>query len=270
MSYRVWKPPISLRKYVQYFWTDDLMDYQIPNEIKVNNFAENNPRLFFLCPRDSSNLSTAEGKALPICHIKGVDTSTTIVKISPNACIIGVCFYPHALQKIFDISSEELKDNRVDINEIGGQKLLELLMQGETLEERITIMSYYFYNKLQNYKHKETQLIPHLIQNKLLTHDISLNSLTKELKISRRHFERLFKENIGISPKKYQSILRFEQVLSTIKDEKFLTEIAYNLNYTDQSHLIKEFKKYSGLTPKKYIQLNTVGDFDTILLEQEN
>lgn len=266
----MWKPPLALQKYVQYFWTDDLLNYQIPGEIRVNNFAENNPRLFFLVPREGSTLSLEGGSALPICHIKGIDTNANLVKISPNACIIGVCFYPHALQKIFDISSEELKDSRIDIAEVKGQDLLELLLQGDTFEERIAIMSFYFYKKIQNSKLKENLLVPHIIQQHVLQYNTSLDELTSRFNISRRHFERLFKEETGISPKKYQSLLRFEEALGIMKDEKFLTEIAFDLGFTDQSHLIKEFKKYSGLTPKKYIQLNALGDFDTIILEKGN
>jgi AraC-like DNA-binding protein len=52
--------------------------------------------------------------------------------------------------------------------------------------------------------------------------------------------------------------MRFEKALSLIRSNSFdnLSDIAYHLDFTDQSHFIKDFKEFSGFTPKVFLSQN--------------
>lgn len=267
MGYQRIRPPRVLQRYIQYFWTDDLSEYNIPGEICVNNFAEQNPRIFFLCPKDDSYLLSGDGSELPICHLKGIDTETALIRISPKASIVGACFHPFALHHIFGIHSQEISNNRVDITDLGSKKLQEMLLKAKSHRERIFVLCHFLYNQIYNRGFKK-DLVSHLLVNNILKYNTSLDKITRDFNISRRHFERIFKTQTGISPAKFQSILRFEQALGTINQHANLTDVALNLNYSDQSHFIKEFKKYSGMNPKKYYQMKAIGKFESIVLEE--
>ncbi len=84
-----------------------------------------------------------------------------------------------------------------------------------------------------------------------------ISEICKKLKISRKHLNHLVKEQIGVSPKTISSLMRFQQTLKTISNapEDKLTEMAYQLNYFDQAHFIKDFKKFSNLTPTEYAKM---------------
>ena len=83
--------------------------------------------------------------------------------------------------------------------------------------------------------------------------DIKIADLASEHGLSLRQFERKFKEFAGINPKLYSRVVRFQAAtrhkLEGIRD---LTEIAYASGYYDQSHFIKDFRQFSGYTPKEY------------------
>ncbi|UHO40260.1 helix-turn-helix transcriptional regulator [Chryseobacterium capnotolerans] len=72
---------------------------------------------------------------------------------------------------------------------------------------------------------------------------------------SERHLERKFESYMGISPKTYSNIIRLHYFLSLMKQEnkgQNMTLLSYHAGYSDQSHLIREFRKNVGLTPRQY------------------
>jgi len=93
-------------------------------------------------------MQTGDGELLPQLHLKGVDTEKVVIKFSPKASIIGVCFHPHSVHDIFSISPEELKNNKVDLYCEKEKDLYDLLMQKSTLRDRIQTICKYIYNKI--------------------------------------------------------------------------------------------------------------------------
>ena len=70
--------------------------------------------------------------------------------------------------------------------------------------------------------------------------------------LSKKHFERLFNSLVGINPKEYIRIVRFQKALEQMQhqpQEISQAQIAYASGYADQSHFIREFKRFSGYTP---------------------
>lgn len=81
--------------------------------------------------------------------------------------------------------------------------------------------------------------------------NIRMSQLGKSICISNRQLERVFKENMGISPKQFSSLVRYQYLWKHIlfkKNFNILDEV-YQLGYTDQAHLMKDFKSYHSLTP---------------------
>ena len=70
------------------------------------------------------------------------------------------------------------------------------------------------------------------------------------------HKSMCFNREIAMSPKYFIKIIRFQSALDMLHSDerKSLSEIASALGYFDQPHFVKEFKEFSGVTPKKYEQ----------------
>jgi AraC-like DNA-binding protein len=73
---------------------------------------------------------------------------------------------------------------------------------------------------------------------------------------SRKQYERNFQEIVGTSPKQFMRTVRFQHVLQFKGQQPHtnLTELAYACGYFDQSHMINEFKDFSGRTPRQYFE----------------
>lgn len=77
--------------------------------------------------------------------------------------------------------------------------------------------------------------------------DVSIEQLSEKVVWSERQINRYFNKQFGIALKAYCNILRFQASILHIKEGKLLPQ----LNFTDQSHFIKEVKKLSGVSPKE-------------------
>jgi AraC-like DNA-binding protein len=77
----------------------------------------------------------------------------------------------------------------------------------------------------------------------------------KYIGLSQRRFIQIFKSEVGLTPKLFTRIQRFQQMRSFIAKDSSpnWAAIAFDLGYFDQSHLIREFLEFSGLTPTDYL-----------------
>jgi AraC-like DNA-binding protein len=69
--------------------------------------------------------------------------------------------------------------------------------------------------------------------------------------------ERLFTEQIGLSPVKYRRIAQFDKAFQQLNRDHFesLTDIALTNNYADQSHFTRSFKEFTNMTPSEYLNI---------------
>ncbi len=82
--------------------------------------------------------------------------------------------------------------------------------------------------------------------------DIRISELLTQLNISQSPLEKRFRRIVGASPKKFASIVRFRNIIANAAPSGSLTAVGYDAGFYDQSHFIKEFRKFSGNTPEEY------------------
>ena len=84
-----------------------------------------------------------------------------------------------------------------------------------------------------------------------------MDQLAEEIGYTARYIDKCFRSEVGLSPKQLAKIFRFQATVQALnhRSNQALTEVAVDLGYYDQSHLIHEFKTFSGMTPKKYCLL---------------
>jgi AraC-like DNA-binding protein len=75
-----------------------------------------------------------------------------------------------------------------------------------------------------------------------------------ELGLSERQLERLFLERVGVSPKHYARLRRFERAARLTRDGRASSEVAFATGYADQAHFIREFRRFTGTTPRRLIR----------------
>lgn len=91
--------------------------------------------------------------------------------------------------------------------------------------------------------------------DRFFTHEAGINAFCEKYGVNPRTLERIIKQYIGMSPKQCQRINRFQTALKMIcARQQNLTRITYDNNYFDQSHLIKDFKYFTGCTPTEFLE----------------
>jgi len=92
---------------------------------------------------------------------------------------------------------------------------------------------------------------------------IAVEALAKECHMSKRTMERVFSENVGIPPKEFILIVRFQEVLRRLRARReSLLRIAFELGYHDHAHLTNAFKKYAGILPSELSRFYKTGIAD--------
>ncbi|MBO1305779.1 AraC family transcriptional regulator [Enterococcus sp. 669A] len=87
--------------------------------------------------------------------------------------------------------------------------------------------------------------------------EFSLNRVEQEMGYTKRYSEQLFKTEIGIPPKKYSRVIRFQNCLKELNEMSIagnLADVAIKLGYYDQAHLIRDFKSFTNYPPMKLVK----------------
>jgi AraC-like DNA-binding protein len=81
---------------------------------------------------------------------------------------------------------------------------------------------------------------------------VTVECLAEAVGLSRQHFTRVFRENVGVSPKAYCQLARFQSTLAYVQpgNDMEWAQVAAENGYADQSHMIAEFRRFTGMTPE--------------------
>lgn len=172
--------------------------------------------------------------------------------------MIAVIFHPLGLTPFTSLPLTEVYNQYIDIEYIGDKSLTTLkdrICSEEDSLMCVEIIEKYLISKLndfQNYNYSRILGAIRLIEDHI---GLDITTLANTACLGYRHFKREFSKYIGMSPKEYLRIIRFQRVLYTLqKNPKIdLGELAYICGFYDNSHLNKDFKSLSGCSPTDYL-----------------
>ncbi|MBN1118088.1 MAG: AraC family transcriptional regulator [Bacteroidales bacterium] len=176
-----------------------------------------------------------------------------------------ISFKPGGFSRIFNRSAFDLADKIVDLSELvppGFMGEIKNLTTLESIEERIERLNTVLLNLLERSTYNTSKNhIEVLDQIHKSQGNISLNDICKNLGITLRTIERSFRVNVGISPKEYIRIIRFNHIFQYLLEHRFegWQEVIHRFGYFDQSHFIRDFKAVTGHTPGEFINFTEHG-----------
>jgi len=126
----------------------------------------------------------------------------------------------------------------------------------DSVDDMITLLDDFIFSLITNAK-TESPIIKYATTQ--IANDPSKESLVavqKELHITERTFQRIFKKYVGITPNQYRRICQFQLSFYQLRSKDFnkLTDIAYDSGFADQSHFIRSFKEFTQITPNDYLK----------------
>lgn len=189
----------------------------------------------------------------PAFHINGLRSKYGFIHQEKNIRIFGISFYSYGLYPFVHKSLKELQNEVVNLNEFSynlAQKLKKAVTDDTTekiiAEIENTLIEEFSIN--QDFIEK-AQLISDFITIK---DNIPVKSFCSERAINIKTFERMFLYYTGYTPKILRCIKRFQNISNQLTHQHMasLTDITYDNSFTDQSHFIKEFTRFSGKAPR--------------------
>ncbi len=168
--------------------------------------------------------------------------------------------YPFASKYLLGVDPKELNDDCFDLLEIKNidvDSYKHKLLESDNSEDQVEIILDLMTQLIKSNRIPENDRIQHAISI-ILKHSgqVKVKELTEQLFITERTLERDFMSQVGLTPKQFAKIIQFQCSLNQLTRTKFnkLTEVGLDSGFTDQSHFIRAFKKYTGQTPSYYLR----------------
>ncbi len=259
MLYRELAPHIALRSFVECFWvwrTDSAHQWEQGERILPDGCTE----LLF----DFGELTRQTGSYPQAPNKAGGELAgqlSSAFEFQPIGAldVLGVRFHAQGIFPFLDHPLTELTDRVVPLREIRSslsKQLWPMLLQETDDRQRIrlveqALLSLTSKNDLRPDSHLRNA-VKCIEGNYGL---ISIDDLSREIGLGRRQLERKFALQVGITAKRYTRIVRFKRILSLVQRTNSYDwqSVAANCGYYDQSHLIREFKEFSGQTPSRLL-----------------
>lgn len=181
--------------------------------------------------------------------------------IEPTGLVdtFAVRFYPYGFAHFIDQPLHLLGNKETPLSDLFGadtaDELRASILHAPDTEARIAIMEGFLLERLVAQPTVD-QIVKSTIDAMFQQRGSQpLGSLLKEEVQKRRQLERKFRTQIGISPKQLSKVIRLQATLQMLLEssDKSLTEIAYENEYYDQAHFIKDFKEFTGVTPTAFL-----------------
>ena len=227
-----------------------------------------------ICFRDERTSSQTRGNIIGMHDLR---TPCYADHISRSIKIFEVRFKPGEFCRLFGVSPLEIGNSCLSADEVLGNegRLIEDRLNSSTsLENRINILESIFIEKLKTshsgtYTHRRKKEgnsnsnALHLIREH--KGRIKMSQVARMLNISQRTMEWQLSHHIGLSAKEYARIVRFKGLMNDIpaRGRVNWAELAISHGYHDQTHMIKEFKAATTLTPGSFMKLRGKAFFKT-------
>lgn len=256
MIYQIYKPQPALAAYVKHYWILEMdarmaagipqrvvpgasieMIFYLGDEIQRKGLSEIPPASAFLCGQKNTYFDLVPGGRVKI---------------------LAVVFYPHTAAAFFHLPMNELFNQSLPLEIIAGEKgriVTEKISETSDVVNGIKVIEDFLCQQLETKRQYEFKRLMNSIRQINNSKGLAgVGALAAIACLSRKQYERTFSAFVGMSPKQFMRVVRFQHTIFSQhhRPSDSLTSLAYDCGYYDQSHLINEFKQLTGLTPGQY------------------
>jgi len=171
--------------------------------------------------------------------------------------LIMVVFQPIGAKAFFSMPMNELNGQSIALDALSDPHIMELegrLMDSADNQTCVHLIEEFLLKRLYQFEEYNYKRLTSAI--KAINHgEMNVSSLAHKACLSQKQFNRIFTDYIGVTPKEFLQITRFTKTSHTLQSQPkiSLDELAYKCDYYDRSHLIKDFRAFSGYTPTEFL-----------------
>lgn len=188
----------------------------------------------------------------PVAVVQGPTTTATIIDAKPQRLALGVVLRPGGLRALTGESASSFTDRHIELGELIGIDavgLIEELRDALSKRQVLLTLDRVISNKIAAVGGPPSERVHRAAR--LLRRGLGVGETCEQLNVSRTALVRSFRSEIGMGPKLYSRILRFESAVAKVRTagSDGLASIAAEAGYADQAHMTREFAAFAGLTP---------------------
>jgi len=263
MNYSEHKPGLILDRYVDFiaFNSFELTGSACREEVVPDGMTE----LVFNFGREyqRKTYSDAKFESVKGSHLVGVKSQPHILQLNPEMDTITIRFKPVGLSFFTNLPLNEFMDTAINADELFGRDIHEvedILYNTKDKSQKIQVIEKFLTSRLSvsSKKNSTAEILYSIYKNPA---DFKLMDYVNKNGFYYKKLERHFKELIGNSPKLISQIIRvnYAIVLKLNNNSLSFTDLAYLSGYSDQSHFIKDFYRFTNKTPKDFFaNLNSI------------
>ncbi|PKV53127.1 helix-turn-helix protein [Aquimarina sp. MAR_2010_214] len=258
MNYQTFQPHPDLESLISCYWT-----LEVPAAVDTQRqriIPDGTIEMVFILGDDIKRYTTEDNFIIqPRSMVLGQTIDPFYIEPTGYVNTFAIRFYPYGFANFVTVPIRTLANKETPIEILFGEKTAKKLeqdiIQATDTKQRIEIIEFFLLNKLSEQVTVDN-IVKTTIDTLLSTKgSTSIRDILKEDVSKRRQLERMFVKQIGISPKQLGKVIRLQSALKMLLSEEgeSLTNIAYESEYYDQAHFIKDFKEFTGISPKEFL-----------------
>ncbi len=194
--------------------------------------------------------------------LSGPQSSYSLIDAAGRSTLLGMVFKPGGVLPFLPHSAAEFTDLHVSLECVWGASaadLREQILESPEISRKFMLVERWLRAQIVRPLSRRPELDVALCQFRSSTSSLSIGDIARRANLSHRRFIQVFRDAVGLSPKVFSRLVRFQQAvdLSSRATDVDWTNLAARCGYFDQSHLIHEFREFSGLSPSEYLAART-------------
>jgi AraC-like DNA-binding protein len=217
-------PPARLRPWVEAYWTRPASAGEIDERVLPDGCAD----IVFSLDR---------GTAMTV----GTMTRPLVLR-GGTPSYFGVRFRPGRAGAFLRFPLDAITDGSADLDDAA---LAERVAEARTQSARMDAIEAWLVRRAA----EPDPRVDHAVA--LLAAGRAVDEVAREVNLSRQHLRRRFLRHVGVGPKTFARVTRFQRLLAHVRRDASLSwaAAAADTGYFDQSHLIADFRDFAGTTP---------------------
>jgi len=238
----------------------------IQHEHKVDRFLPNGDTEILIDFHDApqfiyDNDTLKEIQACNHVWASGFRTAPITIPSGNDAAMMVIAFKKGKAAPFFPFPMNEIADAVVDADLVWGVEfgsLRETLLETKDIDRRFVLVEDFLITKFQR-AFDLNPCVAFAVEEMTNRPDqISIARMNAKIGYSQKHFIEMFRKQVGVTPKSYLKIMRFQKAVKTIDatDSVDWARLSHDCGFYDQAHFINDFKHFAGFTPAKYAEIH--------------
>ncbi len=192
--------------------------------------------------------------------VAGLDDTYSLVDSGIPGAAIQVDFTPIGARQLLQLPMHLVSKRTTELNDLLGReadRLIQQLFEAPDWHSRFVTLDNFLLSKLRRSEKPSDEIRWAWRQLDLSRGAIPIQQITGRLGWTRKRLIKTFRDEIGIPPKALARVLRFRRALEELNSGKIISasQLATESGYSDQAHMIRDFKAFSGLTPVELVRI---------------